>query len=169
MSLFVENQNITFIFINHITEKQIIHTKLLQNSFMSFILYLFFNAGLLELIDRLKTKITIIDFVNNINLLIYKKSTKKIYIILKRIHFICIQWTKRHDIIFVFEKYELIHLLHKMKRFNMRMTMKIDDVAVELKINIKVLKLQINIKLKWHFHMKIIKSEEMNSFLFFHV
>ena len=78
MSLFIENQNIIFIFINHIFEKQIIRTKLSQNSFMSFILYLFFNAGLLKLIDRLKIKITIINFVNNINLLIYKKFMKKI-------------------------------------------------------------------------------------------
>ena len=115
---------------------------------MSFILYLFFNAGLLKLIDKLKIKITTINFVNNINLLIYKKFTKKNYIILKHIHFVCIWWTKCHDTIFIFKKYELIHLSHKTKHFNMRVTMKISDVVVKLKINIK---------LKWHFHMKMIK------------
>ena len=148
ISSFVENWNITFIFINHIIEKQIIHTNLSQNSFVSFILYLFFNAGLLKLIDRLKIKIIIIDFVNNINLLIYKKFTKKNCAILKYIYFIYLWWTKRHDMIFIFEKYELIHLSHKTKRFNMHMTMKINDVVVESKINIKMLKLQIDIKLK---------------------
>ena len=91
MSLFVENQNIMFIFINHIIEKQIIRTELSQNLFMSFILYLFFNAGLLKLIDKLKIKITIINFVKNINLLIYKKFTKKNCVILKCIHFTCVQ------------------------------------------------------------------------------
>ena len=71
MLLFVENWNITFIFINHIIEKQIICTKLSQNSFMLFILYLFFNVNLLKLIDKSKIKTIAINFVNNINLLIY--------------------------------------------------------------------------------------------------
>ena len=78
MLLFVENQNIIFISINYIIEKQILCTELSQNSFMSFILYLFFNPGLLKLINKLKIKITTIKFVNNINLLIYKRFTKKI-------------------------------------------------------------------------------------------
>ena len=157
MSSFVKNQNIMFIFINHIIEKQTICMKLSQNSFMSFILYLFFNAGLLKLIDRSKIKIITIDFVNNINLLIYKKFIKKNCAILKHIHFACVQWTKCHDMIFIFEKYELIYLSRRTKRFNMRATMKINDVTIKSKINVKVLKLQINIKLKWHFHMKTIK------------
>ena len=148
MSLLIKNWNIMFIFINYIVEKQIICTKLSQNSFMSFILYLFFNVGLLKLIDRLKIKITTIDFVNNINLLIYKKSTKKNCVILKHIHFICVWWTKRHHMIFVFEKYEFIYLSHKTKCFNMRATMKISDVTIKSKIDIKVLRLQIDIKLK---------------------
>ena len=148
MSLFVENWNITFIFINHIVEKQIIRTKLSQNLFMSFILYVFFNAGLLKLIDKLKMKITIINFINNINLLIYKKFMKKNCVILKHIHFVCVQWMNCHDMVFIFEKYELIHLSRKTKRFNMRTTMKISDIIIKSKINIKMLKLQINIKLK---------------------
>ena len=157
MSSFVENQNITFIFINHIINEQIIRTELFQNLFMLFILYLFFNAGLLELIDKSDVKITIINFVNNINLLIYKKFTKKNCAILKHIHFVCVQWTGRHDTVFILKKYELIYLSCRMKRFNMRAMMKIENVAVKSKINIKMLKLQIDIKLKWHFHMKTIK------------
>ena len=146
-----------FIFINNIIEKQIIRMKLSQNLFMSFILYLYFNAGLLELINRSKIKATAIDFVNNINLLIYEKFIKKNCAILKCIHFTCIWWTNRHDMIFIFEKYESIYLSRKTRRFNMRAMIKINDVAVELKINIKMLKLQIDIKLKKHFHMKMIK------------
>ena len=86
-----------------------------------------------------------------------KKFTKENYVILKRIHFTCVQWMRCHDMIFIFEKYESIYLSHKTKRFNMRATMKIDDVIIKSKIDIKMLKLQIDIKLKWHFHMKIIK------------
>ena len=145
--MFVENRNIMFIFINHIIEKQIIRTELSQNLFMLFILYLFFNADLLELIDKLKIKVIAINFMN-INLLIYKKFMKKNCVILKHIHFVCVQWTRRHDTIFVFEKYELIYLSHKTKRFNMCVMMKINDVIIKSKIDIKMLKLQINIKLK---------------------
>ena len=78
MSSFVQNWNIMFIFTNHIINKQITRMKLSQNSFMSFILYLFFNAGLLKLINKLKIKIITINFVNNVNLLVYEKFTKKI-------------------------------------------------------------------------------------------
>ena len=87
---------------------------------------------------QIENKIITINFVNNIDLLIYKKFIKKNYVILKCIYFICIWWTKRHNMIFIFEKYELIHLLYKTKCFNMRATMKFNNVTVESKINIKL-------------------------------
>ena len=148
MSSFVENQNTTLIFINHTTEEQTIRTGLPQDSPMSPILYLFFNAGLLELIDRSEVKATAIGFVDDINLLTYERSTKENCATLKRIHSACVRWAGRHGTVFAPEKYELIHLSHRTKRFNMRATVKIGDVAVEPKTDIRVLRLQIDTKLK---------------------
>ena len=66
-------------------------------------------------------------------------SRRSVY--LQRIHSACVWWMSRHDMIFIFEKYELIHLSCRTKGFNMRATMKINDVVIQPKIDIKVLKL----------------------------
>ena len=125
-----------------------IHKELFQTLFMSFVLYLFFNADLLELPDRSKITMRMIDFVNNINMLTYKKCIKKSCVTLKHIHFTCVQWTDWPDIIFILKKYELIYLSCRMKRFNTWKTMKTGDVITKSKIDNKLLKFQINFKLK---------------------
>ena len=48
-----------------------------QNSFLSFILYLFYNVDLLKNYDDIRLRTSIIDFVNDVNILIYSDSTKR--------------------------------------------------------------------------------------------
>ena len=116
---FVNRKNITLSFINHIMKKHAIDTKLSQKPLMSFIFYLFFNVNLLKMTNRLNVWITTINFINDINLLTYDKSTEANCAALKKMHDVCVQWAKRHDTVFASEKYELIYLSCKTKRFNM--------------------------------------------------
>ncbi len=60
-----------------------------QNSFVSFILYLFYNADILKVFEQFKYKITIIDFVDDINILTYDTSITNNCRALKKIHVIC--------------------------------------------------------------------------------
>jgi len=47
-----------------------------QDSSLSLILYLFYNANLLKACDNIKLRTNFIDFVNDINILIYEEFTK---------------------------------------------------------------------------------------------
>jgi hypothetical protein len=60
-----------------------------QNSFVSLILYFFYNANILKIFERFKYKITIIDFVNDINILTYDINITNNCKALKKIHVIC--------------------------------------------------------------------------------
>ena len=86
---FVKNRRTTLLFTQHKTKYRNIRTDLSQNSLMSFILYLFFNADLLKLLNRLNVKITIINFVNNVNLLIVDQFIEKNCMTLSRIYVVC--------------------------------------------------------------------------------
>jgi len=48
----------------------------LENFLLFLILYLFYNTSLLKIYNNIKLRISFIKFVNNINILIYRKLTK---------------------------------------------------------------------------------------------
>jgi len=48
----------------------------MQNSFLLLILYLFYNVNLLKICNNIKLQINATNFVNNVNILMYKKSIK---------------------------------------------------------------------------------------------
>ncbi len=58
---------------------------------MSPILFLFFNAPLIKRYAKIKLKLQVKEFVDDIYLLIYEKSTKTNYETLKKIYEICLQ------------------------------------------------------------------------------
>ena len=51
--------------------------NILQSFFLFFILYLFYNVDLLKNCDDIKLRTSIIDFVNDVNILTYNDSTKR--------------------------------------------------------------------------------------------
>ncbi len=50
-----------------------------QDLLISLILYLFYNTDLLEKCDNIKLYTSVIEFVDDINILIYSKSIKRNY------------------------------------------------------------------------------------------
>ncbi len=53
---------------------------------MLLILYFFFNVNLINEYIKLKLKISVINFVNDVNILIYKTSTEDNYKILNKLY-----------------------------------------------------------------------------------
>ena len=53
---------------------------------MSSILFLFFNAKLVEECEKLEIKAFLVKFVNNVNILIYKRSTADTCKTLSKVH-----------------------------------------------------------------------------------
>ncbi len=63
---------------------------ILQKFFISSILFLFFNASLIEKCKTLEIKIEVLNFVDDINILVYNKFIEKICKILSKMHDICV-------------------------------------------------------------------------------
>ncbi len=136
-----------------------------QNSFVSLILYFFYNADILKVFERFKYKITIIDFVNDINILTYNISITSNCKALKKTYVICELWTRRHDVRFASIKYELLHLAKNHKRFDMIITINVKNVIRESTIMMRVLSVQFDIKLKWNSHIKKIQNKMITQML----
>ena len=116
-------------------------TGISQRSPMSSILFLFFNAPLIERYTKIKLKLQVGGFVNDIYLLIYGKSTKTNCETLKKTHEIYLQWVETYKATFTSKKYELIHLIRSLEKFNIRTSVDLDFITTKLKTNIRVLEL----------------------------
>jgi hypothetical protein len=115
---FIKNKHILFTLNNATMTSRLIKTSISQKFFF-LILYLFYNVDLLKVFEKLSRRITIVNFVNDINFLTYDIFTKQNYQMLKHFHQKCELWSRRHEIVFASIKYELIYLIRNHRKFNM--------------------------------------------------
>jgi len=66
-----------------------INADISQRFFILLILFLFFNASLIEKCEALKIKIEVLDFINDINILVYDRFTEEICRTLSKAHNVC--------------------------------------------------------------------------------
>jgi len=59
----------------------------------------------IEKCKALKIKIEVLDFINDINILVYNRFIKEICKTLSKINDVCIKWVQTHDATFASEKY----------------------------------------------------------------
>jgi hypothetical protein len=117
------------------------------------------NADILKLLKRSRYKIIIIEFINDISILIYKINTKNIYKVLKKFHVECELWTRWYKTRCTLIKYELIHLTKDHWRFNITIIININKIIKKSFISMKMLKMQFDIKFKWDSHFKKIHKK----------
>jgi predicted RNA binding protein with dsRBD fold (UPF0201 family) len=156
---FMQDRRITFAINSDTTTMSNVNVDISQNSFVSFILYLFYNVDLLKLLKRSFRRVAALDFVNNINILTYEFNITSNCRILKKMHAHCERWTRRHEIVFASIKYEFIHLTRNSKKFDMQTIVRICDVVKQSFNQIRVLRMQIDIKFKWKTHVKNIQKK----------
>ncbi len=140
---------------------QWINADISQRFFISLIFFLFFNASLIKKCKALEIKIEVLNFINDINILIYDKITESICKLLSWIHDVCAKWAWTHDATFASEKYELTHFIHKSKRFNMTVSLCIENSIIKLKSDVWILEVQLNIKLWWDLHLHQIEADHV--------
>ena len=156
---FFKNRTITLTINNQIINFFPVPVELSQGSPLFFILYLFYNAELLEKCNQSRKKAIILGFADDVNILAYDTNTEANCRTLKSLHGACAEWAEKHGTTFSPSKYELIHLARNPKKFNMTAIVKIGDVVVQAKSDIRILDLQIDTKLKWDLHVKKIQTK----------
>ncbi len=158
---FLKDRESLLMFNEQISVMQWVNADISQKFLISSILFLFFNASLIEKCETLEIKIKVLDFVNDINILIYDKITESICKSLSRAHNICAKWAWTYDATFASEKYELTHFICKSKRFDMTVSLCIENSIIKLKSKIWVLKVQLNMKLRWDSHLRQIEADHV--------
>jgi len=136
---FLKDRESSLMFNEQINVMRWVDADISQRFLISSILFLFFNASLIEKCEALKIKIEILDFVDDINILIYDKFTESICETLSRAHDVCTTWARTHDVTFVSEKYEFTHFTRKSKRFDMMISLCIENLIIKSKSNVRVL------------------------------
>ncbi len=156
---FLKDQCIMITINDYTMMKCSVNINISQNSSLSLILYLFYNANLLEACDDIKLKTSFTDFMDDVNILTYKEFMKCNCRVLSEIYDRCEQWSKMHDIKFLMTKHKLIHFIKTSKWFNMKVDVKLMKHQIDLKSDIRVLRIQLNFKLKWVIHMHHVKAK----------
>ncbi len=108
-----------------------------------------------------------LDFINDINILIYDKITESICKMLSRAHDVCAKWIQTHDATFASEKYKLTYFICKSKRFDMTVNLHIKNSVIKSKSNVWILKVQLNMKLQWDLHLRQIEANHVIKILMF--
>ncbi len=158
---FLKNRESSLTFNEQISAMWWINADISQRFLILSILFLFFNVSLIEKCKALEIKIKMLDFVNDINILIYDKITKSICKSLSQAHDICAEWAQIHNATFASEKYKLTHFTRKSKRFNMTVSLHIENLIIKLKLNVWILEVQLNMKLQWDSHLHQIKADHI--------
>ncbi len=156
---FLRNRCIMITIDDYMITKCSVNINISQDSLLSLILYLFYNADLLKACNNIRLRINFTDFVNDINILTYEEFMKCNCRVLSEIYDRCKQWSKTHNIKFSKTKHKLIYFTRIFKWFNMNINVKLMKHQIDLKSNIRVLRIQLNFKLKWVIYMHHIKAK----------
>ena len=88
-----------------------------QGSLLSLILFLFYNTKLISLCLGLRT--IAISFINNTNILAYRKSIATMYRALEEAYTYCLLQARKFRIKFTLSKYKLIYFTYQRQAFDL--------------------------------------------------
>ncbi len=145
-------------------ESSRVFTGIPQGSRISPILYLFYNADLLEICENITLRTSATGFVDDINILTFSTSTEQNCRNLERIHLACEEWATRHGSAFNSSKYDLIHFSRSPKRFNMLAEINISSSGhrVKPKTDVRVLGVQLDPALRWKPHLRAVEARAVH-------
>ena len=128
-----------------------------QGSPLSPILFLFYNAELLEICNASGIRTSGIGFMDDVNMLAYGSSTEGNCRQLERTHRKCIAWSKRFGLQFAPQKYELVHFTRRRNAFNLAATVDLEGLTIEPTPNARVLGVWLDTKLNWNGHLRELR------------
>ena len=134
-----------------------------QDSFMSSILLLFYNASLLKKLKR--RSIFASDFVDDIKMKAKNHIFEKcIEIIIKTHEKICISWTLKHEMKFASFKYQFIYFNRRRNTRALKFIRLFEfNQEIKVKQKMKYLKTIMNTKFNWKTHVNQNKTKTFKS------
>ena len=131
-----------------------------QGSPISPILYLFYNADLLEESEDISLSITPTGFVDDISLLTYSNSTERNVQNLEKAYRKCLNWARSHGSRFNPEKSELIHFIGRRKAYKASITL--EKKVIKPSKSIRFLGAYLNEGLTYKAHLNALNTKIPN-------
>lgn len=144
-------------------KKLIISTKILQGSSLFPILYLSYNTDFINKYIQLDPNIKASGFIDNVMLLIIKKSLKAIYNYFFSAHQVCFKWAKTYGSKFTSKKYQLIYFTrcHKDK-CECKLDLRESGIMKRAKVG-RLLGILVYNKLSWRPYIESINTKVLFS------
>ncbi len=157
---FFSKRYIIFKLMNHIIDRICIAVNVFQESSMFSILYVFYNANLINWCINSQVDIIETDFIDDINILMMNDSVEKNVLTLKSIHVeLCMIWAHQHDSLFVSTKYELIHFKRLSAQSDLELILRIFDHQIAFASKCKYLEIMMNNQFIWKHHLKHLNEK----------
>lgn len=132
-----------------------------QGSPLSPILYLFYNADLMEISNNYNG-MNSSGFIDDVMLVATATNTIKINKLLEKAHKDCLIWAKKHGSKFAPKKYQLVHFTRKRNEDHSR-DLTLDQHVIKAKPHGRFLGVRLDTKLNWREHVNQVKGKVTKS------
>ena len=150
---------ITFLTLpEQITDQITVSTDISQRFFISLILYLYYNADLLEIETDLKLSFYVTDYIDDIAILILSRSVNENNCTLQKLHSKIMIWEHKHTSVFTLNKYQLIHF-EKKWLIGTSDSLILKEHNVSSADNGKYLEIILNSQLTWDSHISYLEMK----------
>ena len=129
-----------------------------QGSPLSPILFLFYNAELLERCERRDLRVSAVGFVDDVNLIAYGDSTEDNCRSLQEVHRECMEWARRYGARFAPEKYELMHFTRR-QCFHLEAPIQVEGRVIHPRSAMRVLGVWLDPRLRWKGHLDALAGK----------
>jgi hypothetical protein len=156
---FISNRTTTLCLPGYTTDAFPTHTGIPQGSPLSPILFLFYNANLVDACNLPTSPSSGIGFVDDVNALAFGKTTEDNCRTLQNIHDRCLEWARKHGASFAPEKYILVHFTKLRTKHNTSCPLTLPSLTITPFPSARVLGVILDKKLSWQPHLQHIKSK----------
>jgi hypothetical protein len=160
VSSFISNRTTTLCLPDYNTDAFPTHTGIHQGLPLSPILFLFYNASLVDACNLPTSPSSGIGFGDDVNALAFCKTTEDNCRTLQSIHERCLEWARKHGASFAPEKYILVHFTKARTKHNTACPLTLPSLTITPCPSAHVLGVILDKKLSWQPHLQHIKSKQ---------